>query len=468
MTSRSGGLMELVARGKKDIFFNANPTTSFFHSVYVRSVPFTKEIYITQPRNAPDWGRWVDFDIDHRGDIAKHFYLHIELPTWLPPNVALINPTGLVTDTNGVTYGYTNSIGLQMIQKIQLFQDQVLIHEYYGEYLAWRFRQESETGSVFLMNDQVGSRIDTPLAIGRSATFTPLRVPIPILGSQQLFDPGMPLVALRQQRFRIRIHLRKLTDVVVASDGRLNPTPWGGVPLLVQSSRGGPIDKTQKTLELSELQPIQMSLESTQIYLPRDANVWLKAQKLYIPYTNVRHEQFTIEDNSFTAASPPYLATVQLPFTIDMIGSVSRMLVGLRSEASTQAGELSVLTAYNGTPFLSSLRLNISNIDRIKQWDIAVFREVTSYWKDVRTPLDFVYPIPQNVYTITFGGFDSTNPAGTLQFTRAVLPVLYPILGPIPADPRNGSRKAYMMTYGEAWNIFEISGGKGMMMFDDT
>jgi hypothetical protein len=182
----------------------------------------------------------------------------------------------------------------------------------------------------------------------------------------------------------------------------------------------------------------------------------------------VRHEQFTIEDNSFTAASPPYSANIQLPFTIDMIGSVSRMLIGLRSEASTKAGQLSVLTAYNGAPFLSSLRLNISNIDRIKQWDIAVYREVTSYWKDTRTPLDFVYPIPQNVYTITFGGFDSTNPAGTLQFTRAVLPVLYPILGPIPADPRNDSRKAFMMTYGEAWNIFEISGGKGMMMFDDT
>ena len=468
MTSRSGGLMELVARGKKDIFFTANPKVSFFHGVYMRSVPFTKEIYITQPRNAPDWGRWVDFDIDHRGDLAKYFFLRIQLPTWLPPLAVAANPTGIVTDASGVTFGYTNSVGFQLINKIQVFQDQVLIHEYYGEYLTWRQRQKAETGTIFLMYDEVGSRIETPLGIGRSATLSELRVPIPVIGSEQLFEPGIPLVALSQQRWRIRIHLRKLNEVVVASDGRLLPQPWGGKPLRIQATQYGPVDTTQVTLPLEEIQPIQMSLESTQIYLPRDANLWLKSQTLRIPYTNVRHEEFTIEDNSFTAASPPYLATVQLPFTIDMIGSVSRMLVGLRSYASTLAGQRSVLTASDGSEFLASLRLNISNIDRIKQWETAVFREVTAYWKDIRVGLDFTYPIPQDIYIITFGAFDSAQPAGTLQFTRAVLPVLYPILAPIPMDPRNKSRKTYLLTYGEAWNVFEISGGKGRMMFDDT
>jgi hypothetical protein len=468
MTSRSGGLMELVARGKKDIFFTANPVTAFFHSVYMRSVPFTKEIYIAQPRNAPDWGRWVDFDIDHRGDVAKYFFLRIDLPTWLPPAAASVNPTGIVTDMSGVTYGYTNSIGFQLLDKIQLFQDQVLIHEYYGEYLAWRLRQQAEIGSTFLMNDEVGSRLETPLAIGRFATLKQLRVPIPILGSQEPFAPGMPLTALRSQRFRIRIYLRKLSELVVASDGRLLPTPWGGMRLRVQAHQGGPIDTSQVTLPVESVQPIQMTLESTQVYLPRDANLWLKSQTLRIPFTNICYEQFTVEGNSFVAASPPFNTTVQLPFTVDMIGSTSRMLVGLRSYASTLAGQRSVLTASNGAAFISSLRLNISNIDRIKQWDPAVFREVSSYWKNVRLPLDYTLPVPQDVYTLTFGAFDTAQPAGTLQFTRAVLPVLYAVLAPIPADPRTPNRTTYLMTYGEAWNIFEISGGMGRMMFDDS
>jgi len=468
MSSRSGGLMELVARGKKDIFFTANPKTSFFHSVYMRTVPFTKEIYITQPRNAPDWGRWVDFDIDHRGDMAKYFFLHIQLPTWLPPIAAAANPTGIVTDASGVTFGYTNAIGFQLIEKIQIFQDQVIIHESYGEYLSWRNRQTAETGAVFLMNEEVGSRTETPLAIGRSATLNELRVPIPVIGTEDVDGPGMPLVALNQQRWRIRIHLRKLNELVVASDGRLQPQPWGGKPLRVQATQGGSIDTSQVTLTLSQMGPVQMSLESTQLYLPRDANLWLKSQTLRIPYTNIRHEEFSIEDNSFVAASPPYSATVSLPFTVDMIGSVSRMLIGLRSYAATLAGQRLVLTAYDGSEFVTTLRLNISNIDRIKQWETAVFREVTAYWKNIRIGLDYALPIPQDVYNLTFGAFDTEQPAGTLQFTRAVLPVLYAVLGPIPMDPRNNSRKTYLLTYGEAWNVMEISGGKGRMMFDDT
>ena len=97
-----------------------------------------------------------------------------------------------------------------------------------------------------------------------------------------------------------------------------------------------------------------------------------------------------------------------------------------------------------------------------------MFREVSAYWKNVRLPLDYVSANPHNVYTMTFGGYDTFQPCGTLQFTRAVLPVLYAVLAPIPMDPRNRSRKTSLIAYAESWNMFEISGGKGHMMFDDT
>ena len=112
MTTRSGGLLELVARGKKDVFFTANPTVSFFHSAYVRAAAFTKEIYVAKPRNVPDWGQWLEFDLDHRGDLVRHFYLRIELPSWLPQDAWLANARGIVTDLSGVTYGWCNNIGL--------------------------------------------------------------------------------------------------------------------------------------------------------------------------------------------------------------------------------------------------------------------------------------------------------------------------------------------------------------------
>jgi hypothetical protein len=468
MSSRAGALIELVSKGKKDVFFSANPQVSFFNSVYMRSVPFTKEIYITQPINAPNWGRWVDFNIEHRGDMARHFYIHLTLPTWLPPYAAAVNPTGIVTDASGVTFGYTNSVAYQIIDKVQIFQDQVLIQEFYGEYLTWRGRQTSEVAKVTLMNQQSGSHLETPLAIGRSATQEMLRVPMPLLGATDLFDPGIPMAALRNQRWRIRIYLRKLQEVVVASDGRLSPQPWDGKPLRIQATKDGKVDTSYVTLPLTAVQPLQLSMESTQVYLPRDALLWLKSQTLRFLYKNIQYDEYVIEDNSFVAASPPYSANVQMPFTIDLIGSVSRLMVAFRSAACTEAGQRSVFTAYNGAEFIQSLRINISNIDRVKQWPPAVFREVTSYWKSIRLALDYVYSNPQNIYSITFGGFDTAQPCGTLQFTRAVLPILYAILAPIPMDPRNKSRKTSLIAYAESWNMFEISGGKGQMMFEDT
>ena len=117
MSSRSGGLLELVARGKKDIFFTSNPQSSFFHSVYTRCAPFSKEIYIGKPRNNPEWGRYVDFDIEHRGDILHRSYLRIQLPTWLPMELRGINETGVITDMSGVSYGYTNEVGFFMLIK---------------------------------------------------------------------------------------------------------------------------------------------------------------------------------------------------------------------------------------------------------------------------------------------------------------------------------------------------------------
>lgn len=469
MTSRSGGLLELVARGKKDVFFTANPTTSFFQSVYVRAAPFTKEIYVTPPRNAPEWGKIVDFDIEHRGDLVKHFYLRITLPTWLPPAAAAVNPTGLVTDPSGVTFGWCNNIGFQMLERIQIFQDQILIHESYGEYLEWRLRQSYGYTTTYLVAGEVGSRAETPLGIGRSATNLELRVPFPVFGWQYLNDPGLPLCALRKQRFRIRVYLRNYQELVVASDGRLAPQPWGGKPLVVQATQGGPLDTSLKTLEEYVMKNLFINLEQTVVYVPKDVQIWFNSRILHFPFQSVQFAKYTIEDNVMTAASQNPAAVYQIPLNIDFIGSIDRLLLGFRSAASTEAGQRTNLRAANDVPFIRSVRLNIANIDRIKKWNLPIVREVTAYWKSQRMALDLSNAeLPQEIYTLTFGGFDAASPAGTINFTRAVLPTVYVVLNPTRYDRRNISRKTYALLYGESWNVYQVNNGVGKMIFDDS
>lgn len=466
----TGGLLELVARGKKDLFFTANPNVSFFHSVYIRASPFTKEVYLTKPRNIPEWGRWVDFDIDHRGDLVKQFYLRIELPTWLPSVAVEANQCGIVTDASGVSFGYVNNVGYLMLKKIQVFQDQVLLHEVYGEYLDWRMRQMYDYTTSYAISGSVGYRPDTVVGISRSASQGMLRVPIPLLGYQDIDDPGFPTIALRNQRFRIRVHLRPLHEVIVASDGRLHPKPWDGKVLHIQRTKNGPIDTSQVTLPFVSMKHITMSLETTQVYVPSDVQVFLKASVLRFPFRHIQFHEYTLEDNVLTAAAYSALDTFNFPMPVDCIGSVDRVLLGFRTEASTFAGQLTNLRPpAPADRFIRTLRLNIANIDRIKRWNSVVFREVAAYWKNDRMGLDINNTdLPQEIYTISFGGYDFRRPAGTLNFTRASLPTVYLTLHAIPFDVRNTSRKTSALLYAESWNVFEIAGGKGRMMFDDS
>jgi hypothetical protein len=152
---------------------------------------------------------------------------------------------------------------------------------------------------------------------------------------------------------------------------------------------------------------------------------------------------------------------------LDFIGSMDRLLLGFRTVASTLAGQRTHLKSPSNGEFVTELRLNIANIDRIKKQPISTFRELTSYWKNRRMPLDLSdCSKPLEVYTLTFGGFDKKIPCGTLNLSRAVLPTIYATLARIPYDERNISRETYALLYGESWNIYEIRNGKGRFMFE--
>lgn len=459
------GLLELVARGKKDAFFTANPSVSFFQSVYRKSAPFTEEVYVMQPRNNAEWAQWVEFDFEHRGDLARKFYVRLTLPTWLPDSLVNINRSSRITDLSGVSYGYCNNIGYQMLEKIQFFQDQVMIQELYGEYLDWRLRQMNSVSTTLVIAQSVGTRSETALDVQRAATPGLLRIPIPLIGWETVGDPGFPTIAMRQQRFRVRILMRKLEDVVVASDGRASPQPWD-MGLQVQKTANGPIDTTSySTLSVSAMSKrIGIALETTQVYVPRDVQEWLKIQKWMIPYRQAQHQEFTVEDNQWNAAATASVTNFSLPFRLDFVGPVSRILAGFQTFGARLSGQRTFLLSSPAR----ALRLNIANIDRIQSFPESVFREVTTYWKNLRSAQDLENPNQfQNVFTLTFGGRESPHPAGTLNFTRSTQPELWVTLGSIPIDSRTLTRRAYLIIYAESWRIWEIQNGKGMNLINE-
>jgi len=462
--SSGGGLLDLVSRGKKDTFFTQNPKISYFHSVYSRQPAFTQEIRLTQPRNNPEWGRWTDFEIEAIGDIVKHFVLLIDLPSWLPLAQAKLNRTSITTDLSGVEYGYTQEIGTALIDKIQVFNDQLLLHEFWGQWLSWRGSQQPNASIYGYVS---GRYIPGPNSIARAATPGRLRLSLPILGNQFPDDMGFPVTALRNQRFRIRVYIKKLEEVIEASDGRLYPKPWGQTFQQKTSPNSEPMQF--QTLQRNQILAPIMTLETTQVYIPRDSQEFLRKTVISVPFQEVQQCAFTIEDVKWLPVVNTNV-TVTLPLPLDFIGSTSRITVGAQTEASIYSGQLyQTNPPKGGAPnFLQNLRLNMGTLDRINQWSTTILRDVSNYYKSYKESRD-PYDKATNIYTLTFGPKEreTYRPIGTFNLSRSLQATLYVDLAPIAADPRLNSRKSFIVVYGESWNIFEIKDGSGKVLFAD-
>jgi hypothetical protein len=272
------------------------------------------------------------------------------------------------------------------------------------------------------------------------------------------------MVALSTQRFRIRVHLKRLEEVIETSDKRLKPAPWDSNFKAQTSSE----TYLFRTLPRSKIGGPTLTLETTQIYVPRDVQDYLRKTTLPIPFLQNQLCRFTIEDPRWFPVINTGV-TVSLPLPLDFIGAVSRLTVGVQSDADIQSGLL-----YNTDPpksdksatYLQQLRLNLGLRDRMNAFPINIWRDVANYYKnskEARAPNGN----PFNVYTMAFGPADRNVPLGTFNMSRTMEAVLYADLAPIAADPRTDSRKAYISVFAEAWNLFEIKNGRGLVLFAD-
>ena len=135
--TKDGALYELVARGNKDKYFQADTITAVspFRNNYKKIPAFIHELRKIPPINNTDFGKVVEFDFEVAGDVFTHPTILIDLPSWLPSEYASINYKSVIEDINGNTYGYTKGIGYFLFSNIQIYQDQILLQEFSGDAL---------------------------------------------------------------------------------------------------------------------------------------------------------------------------------------------------------------------------------------------------------------------------------------------------------------------------------------------
>jgi hypothetical protein len=460
-----GSLYELLARGNKDVYLYSDDSKStfLFDSSYEAQAPLLTERRVVPPVSTAEFGRSVEFAFDLVGDLMKEPAILIKLPTWLPVTQAALNTKSIIQDTTGVRYGYTQAIAFFLFENIQFFQDNILLQEFSGDTL-WALSKNSGTYSRrFLTMEETGDHDGTAFSIQKNATPPLLRLELPLIGCQKE-DQGFPQRGAMRHTYRLRCKLRKLEDLVEASDKRQKPTPWN-TPMTIQSVRENnspPVLQAFTTLRRELIPPIELQLETTQVYVDNEMQQVLEK----IP-TKVRFRR--VFENTFTQSTLEYTSVVaggisQVKRRIDGRHPTSRIIWYFRSSVDIMANRLYSVSTNNEKPYFNTVTLVIAGGQREAPQTPQVWRDLTNYAKEESDS-----GLEINTMNWTLGvtpperpEFDTTT--GAVNFSTADKPTFFIDLSS-PGTSAPATVTTQLNVIQEGWAQFQTDGKGGAELF---
>jgi hypothetical protein len=191
-----GGLLQLVAHGKQDVYLTGNPQMTWFKMVYRRYTNFAIESQPMYFDGTPDFGKRITCLVPRRGDLLGQIILEVTLPA--------------ITLTDKTPVSYVNSIGHALIQEINIEVGEQEIDKQNGEWLEIWSNYTTTTDKRTGFNNMIG-KVD---GFSPPTLFGPLKLYIP-LRFWFCKNPGMalPLIALQYHPIRINLTLRPLNQL---------------------------------------------------------------------------------------------------------------------------------------------------------------------------------------------------------------------------------------------------------------
>ena len=465
MSSAEGSLYELVARGNKDVYFyDDGPTSTFlFDSSYKAQAPSISELRRVPPVATAEFGRTTEFSFDLVGDLMRNPSILINLPTWLPPLQAKLNQSSVIRDLSGVSYGYTQAIAYFLFENIQFYQDNILLQEFSGDTL-WAMSKISGTyAKSFITMDESGDHDGSPQSIQKNATPPQLRLELPLIGCQGPDDNGFPQRGALRHTYRLRCKLRKLEDLVEASDRRQKPTPWN-TQMTIQTSSTTPFN----TIPREKIQPLQLQLETTQVYVDRDMQKSLERIPLKVRFSRIFENTFTQSELDYTSVIAGGVSTIKR--RIDGRHPSSRLIWYFRSTADILANRLYSVSTPANKPYFNTVSLTIAAKTRESPLEPFVWRDLVNYAKeDTDSGLE-IYTMNWTLGDMPALRFDIKDATGAVNFTTADKPTFYIDLAN-PGLPNNTSHTSHtshttqLNVIEEGWSEYNTDGNGGAELF---
>ena len=434
-----GGLLQLVAQGKQDVFLTGNPQTTFFKMLYKRHTNFAIESQPMYFDGTPNFGQRITCVVPRLGDLLGRIYLNVVLPLLT------------YTDASGnqIPVSYVNSIGHALIQEISLEVGEQEIDKQTGEWMEIWTQLSTPSSQVNAVNAMIGRVDGFALPVIMPGPLSPgleLNIPLRFFFCR---NPGLslPLVALQYHPVRINITLAPLqslffTPLLVACPEtpiQVNPASitsmmlWGDYVFLdVEERRRFVSSPHEYLIEQVQYTPL-ISIPSTQ----QIANIQTDFNH------PVREFQFVVQRD--------YMLQVNQPFNYSSLAvgePIPPPLVPYFSPSQTR------------TDLISSAKLQLDGYDRFQTRTAFYFSVMQPYEHHTATPVDGY------IYTYSFAlEPEDFKPSGSLNASRINSVVWQLTLNPLLTMTGVNLGNYHARIYGTNHNVFRIVDGFGGILF---
>jgi hypothetical protein len=411
----NGGLLQLVAVGKQDVFLTGNPQITWFKFVYRRHTNFAVEAVEMYSDNEPDFGKKISWLVPRSGDLLGPCILEITLPE-------------LFLSTTGESVAYVNSIGHALIKEISLTIGEQEIDRQTGEWMEiWSSLTTTES-QKFGFYDMMG-KVDgfsQPTLVG------PLKLYVPL---QFWFckNPGLylPLLALQYHPVRINITFRPLQECF-----------W--TPNVI-------VDCTDVTVKPAHI--TSLTLYGDFVYLDVDERR---------RFVSTAHE-YLIEQIQYTSqiAIPPSSQSIPVPIEFnhpirEFIWVLQRQAV-INNKEWFNFSSLSVNETGVRTDILATAVLQLDGFDRFQVRDAPYFRLVQPWQRHTTIPSDdYIY-----CYSLALRP-EELQPSGSMNASRIDSIVLQITTDQTTTPPIGNST---IRVYATNHNVLRVVDGFGGVLF---
>ena len=469
-----GGLLQLVAQGKQDVFLTGNPQITWFKMVYRRYTNFSVESQAIYFDGTPDFGKRLTCVIPRRGDLLGPLLLEITLPTikFKEGTSVNIDGGGNVTIVKGVNdeAAYVTNLGHALIEEVSIEIGEQEIDKQTGEWMHIWSKLTTQPGVQGGFDDMIYNYKGVPppssqpvddnsVSIGGSTyQYGAVKLYIPL---QFWFNknPGLylPLLALQYHPIRINLKLRPLSQLIQFYDTACgaNSGPCANAPEL----------EPAKIIDFRMYGDyVNLDTEERRRFVS-NSHEYLIEQIQYTP-------NISIPDKTTTA-------TVSLDFNHplrEIIWVIQRDCMSSvndwfnYSPLSTFLGEV----GNDGINMLQQALIQLDGYDRFEVRDAGYFRLVQPYQYHTNVPTDtFIY-----CYSFAIRP-EELQPSGSLNASRIDSMNLQialrtdPPAGTTPNLPNGDSNPRYVPKRGNAHirvyttnhNILRIVNGFGGLLF---